>query len=190
MLIYSIDPGLVNIGVTLFDTSKKTKPIVFADKVQLVKRMKDLKSEDEMITRCYALFFDTQNSEHARRLQSADVVLIEQQMKRKYLIFQAILGSLCFAHNKKHVIVRPIQVKKMFGTGSASRNTTTSRKRKGAAAKVVTKKTSHAANKKAAVEHATALFPAHMRNISATKRDDVADSLLQALWYARVHNMF
>lgn len=174
MLVFSIDPGLVNIGVCFMDTSENK--ILYADKVQMCNRMKDLKSEAEIIPRVYKLFF---TGKIGQMVDAADVVLIEQQMKRKFLLIQYTLGSFCFEKHKSYEFVSPKCIKTHFNSGKVSR--------KKAGKSVRGKKNNHAANKKAAVEIATHLFPQFMLRVNSKKRDDVADAMLQAKWYTDTH---
>lgn len=170
MLIFSIDPGLVNVGACLYDSTESK--IVWADKVQLTPRMKDLKTEAEIIPRVYKLFF---MGELWEMIKSADVVLIEQQMKKKFLLIQYVIGALCFERNIDYKFVSPRSVKVHFKSGKASR------KKEGKSVRGA--KNNHAANKKAAIKLATALFPEFMLRVTATKRDDIADAVLQAKWF-------
>lgn len=174
MLIFSIDPGIVNIGACLFDSV--TGEIVWADKVQLCARMKDMKTEAEIIPRVYKIFF---TEKIYSMIQSAGIVLIEQQMKKKFFLIQYVLGAICFEKNIEYKFVSPRSIKTHFKSGK------TSRKKTGTSVRGA--KNNHAANKKTAIALATHLFPKFMLRVNVKKRDDVADAILQAKWYADKH---
>jgi len=170
MLIFSIDPGIVNIGACLFDTSDNK--VIWADKVQLCAKMKDMKTESEIIPRVYKVFFTDKIFE---MIQAADIVLIEQQMKKKFFLIQYVLGAICFEKGIDYKFASPRSVKTYFKSGK------TSRKKTGTS--VRGSNSNHAANKKTAIELATKLFPSFMLRVNVKKRDDVADAILQAKWY-------
>jgi len=167
MLIVSIDPGIVNIGFAVFDSL--TKEIVFADKIRLVTQMKMLKKESELIPRIYQLFFTGKIGSY---LNSCDLVLIEQQMLKKFILVQYILGTLCFEKNINYQFFSPRIVKTYFASGK------TARKDRGKSVRGV--RNNYKANKKTAIEIASHLFPAFMKRVCKDKQDDVADAILQA----------
>jgi hypothetical protein len=177
MYVFSIDPGLVNIGVCFYDTTEQR--IIFADKVQMVTRMKDLKTESEIIPRVYKLFFTGKMWEMIR---TSSVVLIEQQMKKKFSLIQYVLGAICFEKEINYKFVSPRAVKTHFGSGKTARA--------GTRAAVRGNKNNYSANKKAAVALATTMFKPFMAKLSVTKRDDVADALLQAKYFADKENIY
>jgi Holliday junction resolvasome RuvABC endonuclease subunit len=175
MLVLSIDPGLVNIGVCLMDTNEKQ--ILYADKVHICTRMKDLMTESEIIPRVYECFF---TGKIGKMLDLADIVLIEQQMKRKFLLIQYTIGAICFEKHKAYEFVSPKRIKTFFHSGKQSR------KQNGK--NVKGKFNNHAENKKTAVAIATYYYPQFMLRVNSKKRDDVADAILQARWYAMRKN--
>jgi hypothetical protein len=96
-------------------------------------------------------------------------------MKRKMLLIQHVIAAFCFAGNIDYKMVAPQSIKSHFNTGSYARQKV---------GKVVKgKKNNHAANKKMAIEKAKELFPQLLAKCGKTKQDDIADSLLQAIWY-------
>lgn len=169
--IFSIDPGIVNVGVVCLNY--KTDRIHFANKLTIAPSLKSLTNEAEIIPRVYKLFFDPV-SPYRTMINESRVVLIEIQMKRKFLLIQNIIGAFCFAFNLDYEFVSPKSIKGYFGTGKYSR-----------LKKGIRVKDNHKANKVEAVLKAMELFPTHMSKIQISKRDDVADALLQAYWYGK-----
>lgn len=178
--IFSIDPGIVNIGAACYNG--KTKEILFANKLTLAPSLKAMENEAEIIPRVYKLFFDDVNSPYKKMIDNSKIVLIENQMKRKMLLIQHVIGAICFEKNIKYEFVAPQCIKTHFGTGSRTR----------AKSGVILKgkKTNHKANKKMGIAKANELFPEYMKNVSITKQDDIADALLQALWYYETGHEF
>lgn len=175
MLIFSIDVGITNIGVCLYDTDENKK-IVFADKVSIAGSLKEFKKSGEhsIIPRvCKLLFFEGKISD---MVDAADVVIIEQQMKRDMLLIQYTIGTFCFERNKKYEFINPRSVKTYFGCGKLSR--------KGTSKSVKGKKNNHAQNKKEFIALASKLFPSFMSKIPHKKKDDVSDAILQAVYYS------
>jgi hypothetical protein len=171
--IFSIDPGIVNIGVALYDY--KTGEVLFADKVQLAPSMKAMGPDSEIVTRVFKLFFDDRHSPYKKMINSAKVVLVENQMKAKMKIIQHVIGAFCFAGNQDHRMVAPQSVKAHFNTGAYAR------KKNGIVLKG--NKNNHAANKKMGIAKATELHPTLFSQCSPSKRDDIADALLQAIYW-------
>jgi hypothetical protein len=176
-LIFSIDPGVVNIGVCWFNATKNK--ILFADKVQIAPRMKDVKNESEIIPRIYKLFFIGKIYE---MIKVSNVVLIEQQMKRKFLLFQYSLGAILFEKNIDYVFQSPRSIKTQYSIGK------TARKKAGKSVKGV--KNNHAANKKAGIDLISKLYPKFMNKVNLKKRDDIADAVLQARYYTEKHKIY
>jgi len=169
-MILSIDPGIVNIGACLFDTDNDE--VLWADKVQLCVRMKDMKTEAEIIPRVYKIFF---TDKIFQMMKNVDIVLIEQQMKKKFFLVQYVIGAICFEKGIDYKFVSPRSIKTHFQSGK------TSRQKSGTSVRGA--KNNHAANKKTAIALATQLFPRFMLKVHVKKRDDVADAILQAKWY-------
>lgn len=171
--IFSIDVGIVNMGVALLNGV--TKEIIFADKVSLASRLKEIKSDSELLPRIKTCFFK-EGSKMNKMVQESDVVLIECQMKRKMIIIQHIIATICSERGKMFYFVNPSCIKRHFGTGFHAR------RQKGVVVKG--KKTNHKLNKKSAITMASSLYPTFMKSLTVSKRDDVADALLQARWFA------
>lgn len=173
--IFSIDPGIVNVGVACYNGV--TGDILFANKLTLASSLKVMNNEAEIIPRVYKLFFDNKNSPYKKMIDNSRIVLIENQMKRKMLLVQHVIGALCFAYNINYEFVAPQSIKAHFKTGARAR----------AEKGIVLKgnKTNHKANKKIGIAKAKELFPEYMSKVSASKQDDIADALLQAVWYSQ-----
>ena len=172
-IVFSIDPGIVNIGVCCYDY--ETGEVLFADKLTLAPSLKALKSDAEIVPRVFKLFFDDENSPYKKMINSARIVLIENQMKARMKIIQHVIGSLCFAGNIDYKMVAPQSIKAHFNTGSYAR--------KKAGTEVKGKKNNHRENKKMGIAMAEKLHPNLFAKCSQAKKDDIADALLQAIWY-------
>jgi hypothetical protein len=174
--VFSIDVGIVNIGVTYYDGL--SKKVLFAEKLSIAPSLKALGTESEIIPRVFKLLFDSKSPYYAM-IMASKIVLIENQMKSKMKIIQHVIGAICFRSNIEYMFVDPRTIKAHFSTGAFAR------KKSGTTVKGL--KNNHGANKKMAKAKAKELFPEVMKKIKATKQDDVADALLQAKWYADVH---
>lgn len=172
MYIFSIDPGIVNLGVCFFNGS--TNEVIYADRVQLAPRMKDMKCESEIIPRVYKVFFTGKLWE---MIKASDIVLVEQQMKKKFFLVQYTIGAILMEKCIDYKFISPRTVKTHFGSGKTARKKSTGKTVRGA-------KVNHALNKKAAIIIATDLFPRIMGPLPQKKRDDVADAILQAKCWA------
>ena len=162
MIILSIDPGLVNMGVAIFDTLKNK--FLFVDKVSLANRESDLKGEEELLYRCWkALFSDSRIQSYIKQI---DVVLVEHQMKRRYVIVKYILITISFMLKKEIHVLSPTIVKTMFGTSRGE----------------------YLANKNAAIQMATFLWSGILNKVSKAKQDDVSDAMLQAYYWGITHD--
>lgn len=171
--VFSIDPGVVNVGVSCYDYATNT--VIFSGKLTLAPSMKDMGTEDMIIPRVFKLFFDDKNSPYKKMINNSRIVLVENQMKRKMLLIQHVIGAMCFAGNIDYKMVNPRSIKAHFDIGSYAR------KKSGDSVKG--NKNNHAANKKMAISKIKDLFPRIFDNVSVKKQDDMADSLLQAIWY-------
>ena len=172
-MIFSIDPGIVNVGVALYDYANKK--VVFSGKLTLAPSLKAMASESEIVPRVFKLFFDDKNSPYKKMINNSKIVLIENQMKRKMLLVQHSIASFCFAGNIDYKMVDPRSIKSHFDIGAYAR------KKAGVAVKG--NKNNHGANKKMAIVKIQEICPGIFTNVSITKQDDMADSLLQAIWY-------
>jgi hypothetical protein len=177
-LVFSIDPGIVNIGACCYDY--KTGEVLFADRLTLAPSLKALKSDSEIIPRVFKLFFDDLHSPYKKMINSSRIVLIENQMKARMKIIQHVIGSLCFASNMDYQMVAPQSIKAHFNTGSYAR------KKAGKAVKG--SKNNHRENKKMGIAKAEQLHPNLFAKCTKAKRDDIADALLQAVWYGDKEN--
>lgn len=172
-LIFSIDPGIVNVGVALYDYVEKK--VVFSGKLTLAPSLKSMGAESSIVPRVFKLFFDDKNSPYKKMINNSKIVLIENQMKRKMLLIQHSIASFCFAGNIDYKMVDPRSIKTHFDIGSYAR------KKTGTTVKGT--KNNHSANKKMAIEKIQEICPDIFKNVSVSKQDDMADSLLQAIWH-------
>lgn len=161
--IFSIDPGIVNIGVACYNGT--TKEILFANKLSIAPSLKAMASDGEYIPRIYKLFFD-EKSPYRKMINNSKVVLIENQMTARIKIVQHVIGALCFEKGMEYEFVAPQSIKAHFKIGSRARLT------KGI--RIKGKKKNHGANKKMGIVKAKELFPKYMSELSVSKQDDVA----------------
>lgn len=165
MLILSIDPGLVNVGAALYDSN--TKEFVSVRHVQLVAKVKDLKCTDDIIPLLEKTFVKP-NGYMYNLVIAADVIVIERQLKRNFIVFQYVLGSMLHMINKKVVMCAPQSCKKYANTSSGLKG-----------------KKAHAKNKMLAIMYAQKRWPDTFAKVkSKRKRDDMADAMIMAAWYA------
>ena len=98
MIVLSIDPGLVNVGCCVYDTSKEK--ILLADRVEIASSLKEHRKTGDsfIVQRVNDTFFGKKYpiKEHLKDIQ---VCLIETQMKPLYKIIQHVIAAFCF--NKK-----------------------------------------------------------------------------------------
>lgn len=172
--IFSIDPGIVNIGAACYNG--KTGEILFANKLAIAPSLKAMANDAEYVPRIFKLFF-SKESPYRKMMNHSKIVLIEIQMKARIKIVQHVIAALCFNNNINYEFVAPQLIKNHFNTGAKARA------KQGVVLKG--KKTNHGANKKMGIEKAKELFPDFMKKLSASKQDDVADALLQAVWYSQ-----
>jgi hypothetical protein len=170
MLVLSIDVGVVNLGVCLFDIKMKT--IVRADATRLADSMREISGELDYVMRLTAMCADRATVLGSMMAQ-ADVVIIERQMRRNMMIVQHVLATIGQMNGKRVEYVSPQSVKVWF------------RKQIGL---IVPPRSSaisyHYANKVEAKEVFTYMFPTF--TLPPGKGDDVADASLQAAyWSAR-----
>ena len=172
MIILSIDPGLVNMGVCLFDSDNFK--ILYANKISLSANQKVFKKEGEhsLVDKILYLFTE---SAFKKYFEKAEIVIIEQQMKRTMLLVQYIMKTHCQTIKKECKIISPRSVKAKYKIGKNAR--------KGTGAAVRGKKSNHSANKKMAIHFAKQMFPTFMSTVSVQKEDDIADAVLQAAYY-------
>lgn len=170
-VLMSIDVGVVNMGLCCVEA--ETGKVLWAEKVGIARSMRELRGEAQIVTRLWTLFFGDEVSQVAKWMRAAEIVLIENQMKRKMLIVQHAIAAMCAAQQKRFEFCPPQKVKSHFGTGYHARQKQL--------------KYAHRQNKKDAVKKAAELFPKFMARLSANKKDDVADALLQASWYCAVY---
>lgn len=157
--LLSIDPGISNLGITLFDPDKNS--IIHATKLSIVERVKLLKSEREYVDRLHKIFTDPEFK--SLFLKNTKIVLIEVQMRRAMIIVQHVIATIVTCLGLPFEFISPISVKNWFR------------------GKKTTKRMGHKHNKKEAIRVFEKLFPGY--TISSQKKDDIADSVLQAAYY-------
>ena len=139
MLVLAIDVGIVNLGVAVLETT--TGKFEHVGKVSLFPRLKALKKESELLHRIHELALDPFDPGLGKWASKASVVLIEQQMRRKMLIIQYILGSVFKMMNKEVKFIAPQRVKNVFGLSRGQ----------------------HSANKRAAIDFIQGRYPQIMQ---------------------------
>ena len=169
--VFSIDPGIVNLGVCCYD--KHSKKIEYANCERLADKIKNI-SEHEVLRLVHQRFFGSCHI--SKMLAGSSMVLIEIQMKRKFLLVQHAIGAYCIERGYAHKFVSPRSVKVHFDIGKSARD------RSGAG--VRGKSNNYAANKKQDILVAESLHPSFMRSLPQGKKDDVADAILQARYFA------
>ena len=108
VVIISIDPGYVNLGFCVLDTSSGK---MFAERASLLetKNGKRYKFEENIVVHLCAEFIN----DRSQFFEIADIITIEQQMVRKFLIIQYCLMSLLFVR-KPVMAVSPRSVRAYF----------------------------------------------------------------------------
>ena len=169
MLLLSIDPGIVNIGVCVYDNLKKK--IIFADKLQIYKNLKEHKKlgECNLTNQVYETFF-SKDSPIFKYLKKIKICLIEIQMKSLFKIISHVIHAFCFEKNIKVYHISPRSIKKYFHTSAYNKKT---------------RKSSHLKNKKLAIKKMEILFPSLMENKKKENKkvDDICDAILQVLYF-------
>jgi len=170
MSILSLDVGVRNMGVAALDAA--TGEPTFAASLPLIEGSAILR-EGTIPAAVHAMFFEA-DGPCAGLMSAAAVVLIEQQMVRKFLIVQHVIAACCIAHGKPFRFVAPRSVKAFFATGKPAR--------RGTPREVAGRIANYAANKRSAVAVAREIYPSAFAR-GGGKQDDVADALLQARWF-------
>lgn len=169
MIILSIDPGLVNVGVALYNSD--TRAFISIRHIQLVAKQKDLKCTDDLIKILHNMFIKPSGAMH-NMVRAADVVVIERQLKRNFVVFQYALASMMHMMDKKCVMCAPQSVKAYAKTSSGIKGRQNQKK-------------AHAKNKQLAIIYAQKRWPKEFAKVtSKRKRDDMADAMIMAAWFA------
>lgn len=157
MIIVAIDPGLKNLGWSVYDTAKE----VFVS----FGRYNLLKDQPKSKRTKYADLVHDFVSASKDVFDAADAVVIEIQMVAKFKVIQTAFQ--CFFWDKSHLIsMRSVRCHFDISTGN------------------------YAKNKKASVRKIAELDIPHKNKVwferfDKSKRDDVADAILIALYYAQ-----
>lgn len=177
-LVFSIDPAIHNMALVLFDY--KAKQVRFFDVISIGESETKL-STDKIICKIYTLFFKP-GGLYTDLIKKSKIVLIEQQMRAVMIQIQNSIGSMCHTNGYNYMFIRPAKVKSFFDTGKAARKAK-NESVKGASA-------NYRANKKASIQTLARISPLLFKYIDENtphikKKDDVADALLQAVYYAK-----
>lgn len=158
MIIVAIDPGIKNLGWSVYDT-KKCSFLKFG-------RYNLVKEQPKNMHTKYAYLVKTFVDASKAVFDMADVVCIEIQMTAKFKVIATAFQ--CFFWNKSY-LVSPRSVRCHFNISTGN----------------------YAKNKKASIDIIPTLdIPANdkrlFRSFERDKRDDVADAMLIALYWAQV----
>lgn len=153
--ILSIDPGIDMVGLATVNTSDIFNPNIYSFSFGGTKK--------SLAALCYSA--NEFIKEFRLHITSADVILIERQMKGKLKFIEIMLFTLLCTLKPVHLI-HPMKVKKTLGIPNAG----------------------HRVNKKLAVEAAAKICPL-FSTTNKERTHDMADAYLQAVAYA-VHNKF
>lgn len=164
MIVTSIDIGTVNMGIATLENDK----IIFADCIEIhpVGRGKGKMKESEYIPKLKSKLFDNKNIFNL--FKKSDIVLVENQMLRVFLLLQFALCGMLSGKNINFKIIRPHDVKRHFDSGTGD----------------------HSNNKETAKQLVRTLYPSFLDSLNANKHDDISDCILMCLyWYHRCNNM-
>jgi hypothetical protein len=167
MLVLSFDIGIVNLGMCMFDSN--LKKILHAETLSLVERRADIKSEIDFE---HLLFKHVFNH---NMFNSAEMVIIERQMRRDMVIIQHIIATMAILKSKPVEFISPQSVKIWFRKLLSIQRVT---KKKG-------RGVNHKSNKREALTVFRKLFPENTAIIEEMgKQDDIADAALQAAYWS------
>lgn len=158
MIVVAIDPGIRNLGWSVYDTS--------AEKFLNFGRYDLVQGHPKKMHTKYAELVRAFVDASSAVFEMADVVCIEMQMTAKFKVIATAFQ--CFFWEKSH-LVSPRSVRCHFGISTGD----------------------YAKNKKASIDLIPTLsIPAQNQQLFQTfdrsKRDDVADAMLLALYWANV----
>lgn len=156
-MILSIDPGVVSIGICLFNEGK----IIHAEKLSLVSKMKDIRSEMDYVDKIYELIHSPEFKE--KYVVKTSQVVIEKQMRRNMIIVQMVFATVFKTLKKKVSFIAPLSVKTWFRGFR------------------ITKRNGHKKNKTEAVRKCKEMFP-EMKSVRG-KVDDICDAILMAAYF-------
>lgn len=176
MIILSIDVGIVNMGYCVYDSDKKK--VLIAEKLQLHPPPAKKMQQSNIINHVYDLFFG-ENAPRRKEIEMSDIVLIEIQLKSRMLQIQQVIGTFLHAMKKPYKFISPRSVNTHFKIGKKYRPVI-------AGAKKTVDRKHYILNKKDGLRIMSDRFPELFRNITVEKRDDIADSLKQAVYFAEL----
>ena len=158
-VILSIDVGIVNIGLCLYETDESGGRVIHAIRESFAKKRNEIKNDLELTATVYKKLicepFQT-------LISKANTVIIERHMKREMIIIQHVIAIMCMSLGKKVEFISPQCVKRWF------RNAALPGK-------------SHRENKKEAIHVFTNMYPEIL--VDGKKKDDIADAVLQAAFW-------
>jgi hypothetical protein len=153
--ILSIDPGIDMVGLASVNLTDIYNPSIYSFSFGGTKK--------SLASLCYSA--NEFVKEFRLHITSADVILIERQMKGKLKFIEIMLFTL-LCTMKPVLLMHPMKVKKTLGIPNSG----------------------HRVNKKLAVEAAAKICPL-FSTTNKERTHDMADAYLQAIAYA-VHNKF
>lgn len=153
--ILSIDPGIDMVGLASVNLNDIYSPSIYSFSFGGTKK--------SLASLCYSA--NEFVKEFRLHITSADVILIERQMKGKLKFIEVMLFTL-LCTMKPVLLMHPMKVKKTLGIPNSG----------------------HRVNKKLAVEAAAKICPL-FSTTNKERTHDMADAYLQAIAYA-VHNKF
>ena len=175
-ILVSIDPGLVNLGFCVLELGSER--VVQARRIVLFETQSGFKraGEQSIIQSLYLNLFVP----NAKQFRAAKIVLVERQMKRTFIIIQYCIAMFCRENDIPFMFVDPKVVKRALNTSvkkSTSRCKATNPSKGDS-------RGNYRLNKKKATALAKKLYP-ELFSETGEKQDDIADSILQGVWYSR-----
>lgn len=161
-VILSIDVGVVNIGLCLYETNENGGRVIHATRESFAEKRKDIHNDLELTETVYKKLMSEPPSNFYVLLRKANTVIIERQMKREMIIIQHVIAVLCISLGKKVEFISPQCVKRWFRNASLPRQ-------------------SHRENKREAINVFTSMYPEI--SVNGKKKDDIADAVLQAAFW-------
>lgn len=155
--------------------------VVTADKLVLFPPPVSKMKQGDIIKHVAALFFD-EDAPHRAELQKSDIVLIENQMKSKMLQIQQVIATFLHCKGIPFKFVSPRSVNVHFKIGRKFRGPLSGNK-------LVRERKHYLLNKSDSIKLGQKRFPRLFAALPASKKDDVADAVKQALWYTETEGL-
>jgi hypothetical protein len=158
-VILSIDVGIVNLGLCLYEMDDTGGRVLYAIRESFAEKRKDIRNDLELTETVYKkIMVDPLHM----LIKKANVVIIERQMKREMIIIQHVIAALCMSMGKPVEFIAPQCVKRWFRKASLPRQ-------------------SHRENKRESIHVFTSMYP--QISVDGKKKDDIADAVLQAAFW-------